>query len=149
LSDFSTRTLRDLLQVKTALREHQSKTQRLSNLVPEGGSGPSGAVSMLPSRRPLPGGCTFHGYARICHQLIRKMRQAAAFRHSKSIARTYQTSQIQQQTRPHKGSQRSSYTGDDCDGLMAFATYPIWRFGALWILAESLTLTTSKFAVWN
>ncbi len=101
-------TLRDLLQVKTALRELQSKTQRLSNLVPEGAL--STIERSVDAESELFEAVVLFTDMRGSSQLIRKMPTRSFFK-LLNQSLTAQSSQI----RRHKGSV-IKYTGD---GVMA------------------------------
>ena len=101
-------TLRDLLQVKMSLRELQSKTQRLSNLVPEGAL--SAIESNADTEAELFDAVVLFTDVRGSSQLIRKMPPRSFFK-ILNQSLSAQSSQIRQ----HKGSV-IKYTGD---GLMA------------------------------
>ena len=101
-------TLRDLLQVKLSLRELQSKTQRLSNLVPEGAL--SAAESNVDAEGELFEAVVLFTDVRGSTQLIRKMPPRSFFR-LLNQSLSAQSSQIRQ----YQGSV-IKYTGD---GLMA------------------------------
>ena len=101
-------TLRDLLQVKMSLRELESKTQRLSNLVPEGAL--SAIEGNVDAEAELFEAVVLFTDIRGSSQLIRKMPPHSFFK-LLNQSLTAQSSQIRQ----HKGSV-IKYTGD---GLMA------------------------------
>ena len=101
-------TLRDLLQVKMSLRELQSQTQRLSNLVPEGAL--SAAESNVDAEGELFEAVVLFTDVRGSTQLIRKMPPRSFFR-LLNQSLSAQSSQIRQ----YQGSV-IKYTGD---GLMA------------------------------
>lgn len=101
-------TLRDLLQVKMTLRELQSKTQRLSNLVPEGAL--SVIESSVDAEAELFEAVVLFTDIRGSSQLIRTMPPRGFFE-LLNQSLSAQSSQIRQ----HQGSV-IKYTGD---GLMA------------------------------
>ena len=101
-------TLRDLLQVKVSLRELQSKTQRLSNLVPEGAL--SAIENSIDAEAELFEAVVLFTDVRGSSQLIRTMPPRSFFK-LLNQSLSAQSSQIRQ----HQGSV-IKYTGD---GVMA------------------------------
>ena len=101
-------TLRDLLQVKTTLRDLQSKTQRLSNLIPEDAL--SAIESNVDTEAELFEAAVLFTDVRGSSALIRKMPPRSFFK-LLNQSLSAQSSQIRQ----HQGSV-IKYTGD---GLMA------------------------------
>jgi len=101
-------TLRDLLQVKMSLRELQSKTQRLSDLVPEGAL--SAAESSVDAEGELFEAVVLFTDVRGSSQLIQRMPPRSFFK-LLNQSLSAQSGQIRQ----HQGSV-IKYTGD---GLMA------------------------------
>ena len=105
--------LRDLLQVKTSLRELQSKTQRLANLVPEGAL--SAIENSVDDEAELFEAVVLFTDVRGSSQLIRKMPPRSFFE-LLNQSLSAQSSQIRQ----HQGCV-IKYTGD---GLMAIFRGP-------------------------
>ena len=106
-------TLRDLLQVKITLRELQSRTQRLSNLIPEGAL--SAIESNVDADAELFEAAVLFTDVRGSSALIRKMPPRSFFK-LLNQSLSAQSSQIRQ----HQGSV-IKYTGD---GLMAIFRGP-------------------------